>query len=293
MSTAATRMGDLVRPTAIISPLARRGMVKTIVGAILCGLVILLVAVSPWLSPYDPIKQVLTDRLHPPIFAGGAPDHLLGTDELGRDVLSRLMAGGRISLLIAALAVIGSTCVGSVLGLVGAFYGGKLDSFLTMLAEIQLSLPSILIIIVFIALVGPSVVTLGLILALSDWVVYARTMRGRALVEQAREYIMAARASGVKNRRIILRHLWPNVSSTLLVLATLSVGGVILTESALSFLGLGVQRPFPSWGRMVSDGQAYLTNGWWISTMPALVIASTVFGLNLLGDGLRQLWKME
>jgi peptide/nickel transport system permease protein len=132
-----------------------------------------------------------------------------------------------------------------------------------------------------------------LILALSDWVSYARTMRSRALVEQAREYITAARTIGASDMQIIRRHLWPNVLPTLLVLATLSIGGVILVESSLSFLGLGVQRPFPSWGRMVSDGQAYLTKAWWISGMPAAVIALTVFGLNLVGDGLRQIWKME
>ncbi|CAG0954560.1 putative D,D-dipeptide transport system permease protein DdpC [Anaerolineae bacterium] len=293
MSASTLPIPGFAKPVAKVSFFAKRGATKTLLGGSIVGLIILFVVLSPWIAPYDPIKQALSERLRPPMFFGGDLRHLFGTDELGRDLLSRVMSGGRVSLTIAALAVVGSTSLGTFLGLISAYYGGKLDSVLTMLAEIQLSLPSILIIIVFLVVFGPSIVTLGLILALSDWVSYSRTMRGRGLVESARDYIVAARAIGVKDWHIILRHLWPNVLPTLLVLATLSIGSVILTESSLSYLGLGIQRPFPSWGRMVSDGQAYITNAWWISTIPALVIGLMVFGLNLLGDGLRQLWKME
>jgi peptide/nickel transport system permease protein len=293
MSVSTQSMVGPKKPMVIPSFFLKRGAGKLVIGGGIVGLIFLVVVLSPWIAPYDPVAQSLRERLRPPVFAGGEIRHLLGTDELGRDILSRLMSGGRISLTIAALAVVGSTVLGTFLGLVGAYYGGKLDAVLTMVAEIQLAIPSILIIIIFLAVIGPSIVTLGLILALSDWVSYARTMRARALVEQARDYITAARTIGATDMQIIMRHLWPNVLPTLLVLATLSVGGVILTESALSFLGLGVQRPFPSWGRMVSDGQAYLTQAWWISGIPAAVIALTVFGLNLVGDGLRQIWKME
>jgi peptide/nickel transport system permease protein len=293
MSVSTQSMVGPRKPIAIPSFFLKRGAAKLVIGGGIVGLIVLVVVLSRWIAPYDPVAQSLRERLRPPVFAGGDIRHLLGTDELGRDILSRLMSGGRISLAIAALAVVGSTVLGTFLGLIGAYYGGKLDAVLTTVAEIQLAIPSILIIIIFLAVIGPSIITLGLILALSDWVSYARTMRARALVEQAREYITAARAIGARDMQIIRRHLWPNVLPTLLVLATLSVGGVILTESSLSFLGLGVQRPFPSWGRMVSDGQAYLTKAWWISGMPAAVIALTVFGLNLVGDGLRQLWKME
>jgi peptide/nickel transport system permease protein len=270
-----------------------RGLGRSLLGGGLVGIIVAIVVLSPILSPFDPIKQELSERLQPPVFFGGNMLHILGTDELGRDILSRVMAGGRISLAIAALAVVGETLLGTFLGIASAHFGGNFDGLVTMAAEIQLAIPNILIIIIFLVVLGPSIVTLGLILAITGWVNYARTMRALALVEVAKDYTTAARALGASDMWIILRHLWPNVMPTLLVLATLSVGGVILTESALSFLGLGVQRPFPSWGRMVADGQAYLTTAWWLSTVPAMVIATVVFGLNLLGDGLRQMWKMD
>lgn len=270
-----------------------RGTLKAVAGGGLLALVVLLTLASPWLTPYDPNQQLLTARLRPPFLFGGDVAHLLGTDQLGRDLLSRLLAGGRISLTIGALAVLGSTMLGTLLGLTAGHFRGAIDAVLTVAAEIQLALPSILIILLFLALIGPSIVTVALVLALSDWVLYARTVRARAMVETVREYVVAARALGAADARIVFRHLWPNVVPTVIVLAAVSLGGIILTESALSYLGLGVQRPNPSWGRMVADGQQYLSNGWWLSTLPALTIGVVVLGVNLLGDGLRQLWKME
>jgi peptide/nickel transport system permease protein len=291
------------RPVAEGPRLASRGLVATIrsrkgafkcaIGLVMVSMVVLVAVASPWLAPYDPNQQALAARLRPPVVFGGDSSHLLGTDNLGRDMLSRLMAGGRISLLIATLTVLASTALGTLLGLYAGYHGRRVDSILTMAAEIQLSLPSILIIMLFLALIGPSIVTVALVLALSDWVVYARTIRGKAMVEKTRDYVTAARALGASDSRLVFRHLWPNVLPTLMVLATVSLGHVVLTESALSYLGLGVQRPSPSWGRMVADGQQYLSNGWWISTIPALTIGFVVLGVNLLGDGLRQLWKME
>lgn len=272
---------------------SRRGAIKAIIGALLVGVVVLVTVLSAWVSPYEPNQQSLTARLRPPFGFGGDASHLLGTDHLGRDMLSRIMAAGRISLVIGGLAVISSTALGTVLGLYAAYHGRQVDSLLTMAAEVQLSLPSILIIMLFLALIGPNIVTVALVLALSDWVIYARTIRGKGRVEKAREYVTAARTLGASDTRIVFRHLWPNVLPTLMVLATVSLGHVILTESALSYLGLGVQRPSPSWGRMVADGQQYLSNGWWISTIPAATIGLVVLGVNLLGDGLRQLWQME
>lgn len=270
-----------------------RGLVKALVGGLILAVIVIVTIGTIWLSPYDPNQQVLVDRLKPPAFLGGSDAHLLGTDQLGRDMLSRLMAGGRVSLSIGALAVLASTVLGTLLGLLAGYYGRQLDALLTMLAEVQLALPSILIILIFLSLIGPSVVTLGLVLALSDWVIYARTVRGRALVEANREYVQAARAVGAGHARIIFKHIWPNVVPTIMVLATVSLGGIILTESSLSFLGLGVARPTPSWGRMVADGQSYVSTAGWISALPAMTIGTVVVAVNLLGDGLRQLMKME
>lgn len=262
---------------------------KILLGTLLVGSVVGLVLLSFVYMPFDPNAQSLSDRLLPP----GQKGHLFGTDHLGRDVLSRLMAGGRISLAVAAVAIIITNGLGTASGLAAAYYGRWVDAGLTMLAEIQLSLPSILIIIVFLALIGPSVLTVALVIALSDWVVYARTMRARALVEKERDYVTAARALGAGDAHIIFRHLFPNSLPTLIVLSTAQLGSVILLESALSYLGLGVQRPNPSWGRMVADGQAYISNGWWIALVPAITIGIVVLGATLLGDGLREKWKME
>lgn len=263
--------------------------IKILLGTLLVVCVVGLVLLSFVYMPFDPNAQSLSDRLLPP----GQKGHILGTDHLGRDVLSRLMAGGRISLAVAAVAIVVTNGLGTISGLAAAYYGRWVDAGLTMLAEIQLSLPSILIIIVFLALIGPSVLTVALVIALSDWVVYARTMRARALVEKERDYVTAARALGADDAHIIFRHLFPNSLPTLIVLSTAQLGSVILLESALSYLGLGVQRPNPSWGRMVADGQAYISNGWWIALVPALTIGIVVLGATLLGDGLREKWKME
>lgn len=283
----------LAAETRKANPLAKPGMWKALLGGSVVGLIVLITVVSVWASPYDPNVQTLSARLRPPVFLGGDLTHILGTDNLGRDLLSRLMAGGRISLLVGVSAVLMSCSIGIVFGLTAAYYGHWLDAILTMAAEVQLSLPSILIMIVFLAVIGPSVVTVALVLALSDWVIYARTIRAKVLVEKAKDYVTAATAMGAGDRRILFRHLLPNVFPTLMVLGTVQLGAMILFESALSYLGLGVQRPNPTWGRMVGDGQPYLLNGWWLSTLPALVIGVVVLGVNMLGDGLRALWKME
>jgi peptide/nickel transport system permease protein len=272
---------------------ARRGAGKAIVGGLMVGGVVLVTALSLWATPYDPNITSLADRLQPGALWGGNPKYLLGTDQLGRDMLSRTMSGGQMSLTIAGLAVLGNAMIGTQLGLLGAYYKGIFDAALGVLAEIQLSLPSILIIILFLALLGPSVLTLAFVLAFDDWVGLFRLIRSRTIVESSREYTTAARVVGAKDGRIIFRHLLPNVLPTMLVLTTLSIGGVILAEAGLSYLGLGVSRPYPSWGRMISDGQPYMQTAWWVSALPAVMVALVVLGVNLLGDGLREMWKME
>lgn len=283
-------MPVIPQPSAGVRP--RPGAAKALLGTCMVGAVLLMTVLSIWISPYDPNAMSLTDRLQPGIWAGNVT-HPLGTDQLGRDMLSRIMAGGRISLTIAALAVLGSAVIGSVLGLVTAYYGGPADTAVGILAEIQLALPSILLIILFLAVLGPSVVTVAFVLAISDWIGLFRVVRSRGLVEKSRDYMEAARTIGATNSRMIFKHLLPNVIPTTIVLATLSIGGVILAEAGLSYLGLGVSRPFPSWGRMIADGQQYMQTAWWVSTFPALTVAVVVLGVNIMGDGLRQIWKME
>jgi peptide/nickel transport system permease protein len=270
----------------------RRGLDKAVLGGIMVGVVVLVTFLSIWVTPYGPEQTSLSARLQPGIWAGNT-QHLLGTDQLGRDMLSRVMAGGRISLTIAFLAVLGSGVIGTVLGLAAAFYRGVVDNLLSMLAEIQLALPGILLIMLFLGVLGPSIFTLALVLAIDDWIGLFRVTRSRVLVEKARDYTDAARVIGASNGRIIFRHLLPNILPIVMVLTMLSTGSVILTEAGLSFLGLGVQRPFPSWGRMIADGQEYLLSAWWVSTLPALTVAIVVVGVNFLGDGLRELAKAE
>lgn len=269
-----------------------RGTTKIIAGATIAGLVLLMVLAS-FLLPGDPNKQVLMERLRPPVFAGGDWSHILGTDQLGRDMLLRLMHGGRVDVAIAILAILLSTALGTSIGVISGYYGKLIDAVTSVVVAVQLAIPSILIILLALTIFGPSILTLGIILALSDWVLYSRTVRGKTLSEKTREYIEAARVLGYADRRIIFRHLLPNVAPTIMVLATMSLGSLILFQASLSFLGVGVQRPNASWGQMVSDGQANMTDGWWIAGLPAITIGVLVIGVNLLGDGLREKWKLE
>lgn len=256
------------------------------------GLVVVFVAAS-WIVPGDPNAQVLQDRLLPPLFAGGRVDHILGTDQLGRDTLLRLMHGGRVDLAVGLLAIFLSTVLGTAIGLAAAYYGKTIDAIMSVAVAVQLALPTILVVLLALAVIGPSIVTMGVILALSDWVLYGRTVRARALTEISLEYVEAARVLGYGDSRIILRHILPNIAPSIMVVGTMALGNMILFQASLSYLGLGVQRPFPAWGRIVSEGQAYLSDGWWISGLPAVLIGIAVVGLNLLGDGLRQMWKMD
>lgn len=255
----------------------------------LCLLVMTGVAIlAPFLSPYDPDEQILADKLLPPVWAGGRPDHPFGTDHLGRDMLSRIMYGGRISLLVGVSAVLVSGTVGVIVGLLSGFYGGRLDTIVMRSADIQLAFPQILLVILILVVLGRSLLAIVVVLALSDWVIYARLVRGRILVEKHREYVEAARAIGASDTRILFRHLLPNVLPLIIVLATLQLALMILLESTLSFLGLGIQPPTSSWGRMLNDGQPYMAIAWWVSTLPGIAIVMTVIGANFLGEGLRE-----
>jgi peptide/nickel transport system permease protein len=261
--------------------------------AALIGLVILLgVAASALfaaaIAPFDPIFQEITLRLKPPGWSPpGGRIYLLGTDHLGRDILSRLIFGARISLIIGLSAVTLAGTLGTLIGLVAGYRGGRVDDFCMRLTDTMLAMPFILLALAVIAVLGPSLRNIILVLGITSWVSYARVVRAEVLTLRTREFIAAAKALGGKASRIVFRHLLPNVLTPVIVIATLEVARMIILESALSFLGLGVQPPTPTWGGMLADGRAYLSTAWWLATFPGLSIMLTVLGINLLGDWLR------
>jgi peptide/nickel transport system permease protein len=243
---------------------------------------------ADWLAPHDPIKGSLSARLKPPMWMqGGSIDHPLGTDKVGRDNLSRIMYGSRVSLRVSLEAILVSGFIGTVLGLLSGYFGGKIDAFIMRLVDISLGLPIILVALVFVAAVGPSFTTVLIVTTVLLWSRYARQVRGEVLSIKSRDFIARARVAGASHFRVMFRYLLPNVVNTLIVLATLQVGFVILLESSLSFLGAGIPRPTPAWGLMVADGRELIVTAWWISMFPGLAIMLTVLSLNLLGDWLR------
>jgi peptide/nickel transport system permease protein len=260
------------------------------VGFLIVVVNIAVALLAPVLGPHDPLDQDIARRLLPPAwFAGGSPEHFLGTDQLGRDILSRIIYGSRISLLIGLLSVALSLPIGVCVGLVAGYFGGRLDDVIMRLADVQLAFPFILLAITIAGVLGPSPRNVILILAIGGWVVYARLARGQVLSLREKEFVEAARGLGLGHGRILLRHVLPNVLTPIIVVATFSVAQMILLESSLSFLGLGVQPPTPSWGGMLNDGRAYITIAWWLMTFPGAAIMLTVLGINFLGDWLRDL----
>lgn len=272
----------------------KRGMKKLIPGTILVSIIIFFTLLSVVWTPYDPnVANLRAIGVGPFSRDAEGAFHLLGTDQLGRDMLSRLMVGGQLSLLIAVLAVVCSAAIGTVLGIISGYYRGFFDSFMGMVVEIQHSIPMLLIIILVIALFGSSIWVLAGGLAISEWFTIFRQTRAKTIVQKESDYILAEKVLGATDRRIIFHHLLPNVLPTTIIFSTLLIGTVIIAEAGLSFLGLGVSRPYATWGRMISDGQANMLTTWWVSTFPAICIAGFVIGINLLGDGIRQVFRME
>ena len=259
-----------------------------VVGGLILLVVTLACAGAPELTTADPIKIRLGDRLTPPLGLGGTSTHLLGTDNLGRDIWARVLYGGRISLILAAASVILAAACGVLLGLTSGYAGGGIDDLIMRFADVQLAFPVLMLAIAIIAVVGTSPLAIVGVLALNGWVIYARTVRASVLSIRQSEYVEAARAQGATVPRIIFRHVLPNSMAPLLVLVSAQFGTMVLLESGLSFLGLGVQPPHPSWGNMLSEGRDYLSNAWWLGTVPGAAIALIVLGANLLGDGLRK-----
>jgi ABC-type dipeptide/oligopeptide/nickel transport system permease subunit len=255
-------------------------------GAILL-LIIAAAAFAPMLTAEDPLDQVLDRRLQSPRLVDAAGTHLLGTDHLGRDVASRLLFGARVSLIIGLVTVVLSGTAGTGLGLWAGFRGGLVDETVMRLVDVQNTFPFIVLAIAIVAVFGPKLPVLILTLAIWGWASYARVVRAEVLSLKEREYVVAARAAGAGEWRILTRHLLPGLLPTLIVLSTFQVAQMIIAESSLSFLGLGVQPPTPTWGSMLADGRGHLDDAWWIATFPALAIMATVLAINILGDALR------
>ncbi len=259
----------------------------------LLGLVIMVGVVAmavfaPVLAPHDPTEVNISQRLMPPAWdAQGSAQYLLGTDQLGRDILSRIIFGSRVSLVIGIGVVLIAGSFGILLGLISGFYGGRIDEVLMRITDIQTAFPGLLLALTIITMIGPSVQNLIIVLAINGWMVYARITRGIMLSLRELPYMDAARVIGCRNRRIILLHALPNLMSPLLTLSTLELARIILAEATLSFLGLGVQPPDASWGLMIADGHDYIARAWWLVTLPGLAIALTVFGVNLVASWLR------
>ena len=260
-----------------------------LVGLVVVVIVVVTAVAAPLLSPFDPVEQDLGDRrLKAPGFRDAAGRlHPLGTDHLGRDLLARVIYGARPALLVGFAAVVISGVIGMVAGLVSGYFGGRVDDALMRLADIQLAFPFILLAIAVIGVLGPSLKTIIAVIGVSSWVVYARIVRSAVLSLREREFVQAALALGSGDGRVLLRHILPNALTPWLVVATLDMARVIVIESALSFLGLGVQPPTPTWGGMLADGRVYISTAWWLATFPGLAILVTVLGINLFGDGLR------
>ena len=254
----------------------------TLAGALLLAILAVMALAAPWIAPHDPLQVALPEALLPP-----SPEHWLGTDPLGRDVLSRLIYGARISLFVGCIAVGIAVVVGTAVGLAAGFYGGWVDALLMRLVDTLLSVPTIFLLLAIIAVVGPSLTVVMAVIGLTSWMGLARLVRAEILSLKEREFVLAARALGASPLRLMLRHLLPNALGPVLVSATLGVGGAILTESVLSYLGLGVQPPTPSWGNILNEGRVALGVAWWLTISPGVCILVTVLAFNLLGEGLR------
>jgi peptide/nickel transport system permease protein len=263
-----------------------------IIPTAILALLVLTAIFAPLIAPFSPTKTSLTERLQAPSFVqGGSPNHFLGTDGLGRDILSRVIYGSRISLSISLLVILITCSVGTILGIIGGYVGGRTDSIIMRITDVSLSFPGILIAILLAVVMGPSFKTIVIAISILGWAPYARLIRGEALRLREADFVVQARIIGSSPLRIMFRHIFPNVVNPLIVIATMSVGLVILTESALSYLGAGIPPTTPSWGSMVSDGRNLIDRAWWISTFPGIAIGLVVLSGNFLGDWIRD--KMD
>jgi peptide/nickel transport system permease protein len=290
---------DITRSTAD-DPLARTGRQRqfrsqwqmmyqrlianrlAVVGGVIVVLMILLALLAPVVAPADPLDMAITDKLLPP-----SQSHLFGTDEFGRDVFSRVVWGGRVSLRVGVIAVSIGMIVGSIIGLFAGYYGRWFDMVSQRVIDVMLAFPDLIAALAIVAVLGPSLSNVMIAIGIGSIPVYARVMRGQVLGLREKEYVEAARAAGAGHMRLIFRHILPNALSSVVVIATLGIASAILAGAGLSFIGMGAQPPTPEWGAMLASGRQYLRHEWWIATFPGIFIAVTVLGFNLFGDGLR------
>ncbi len=261
---------------------------KGMIGFAIIAIVLFTAAFAPLFAPHDPTMQVLGDRFRPPFYApDGSLSHFLGADNMGRDILSRVILGARTSVFVAIVVIVIIAVFGSTVGLLSGYFGGILDAVLMRVVDFQLSFPFLLLALILLAIFGPGFETLILALSVAFWVNFARLVRSETLKLRETDFVQAARSIGVSHAAIMVKHILPNAFPSIIVLATLDVAIVIISEAALSFLGLGIQPPTPSWGMMISDGRNYLYQSPWIVLAPGLAIVATAIGINLFGDFLR------
>jgi ABC-type dipeptide/oligopeptide/nickel transport system permease subunit len=279
---------DLYQGTPAGSSLARdawRRLLRSksaLIGGMVLMAIVLAALLAPLISPYDPIKTSQRTSLEAPSLA-----HLMGTDRFGRDVLTRVLWGGRLSLPVGFVSVVIAAVVGVALGLIAGYYGGRLDAVIMRFVDLLLAFPGILLALAIVAVLGASLLNLMIAVGIASIPDYVRITRGTVLSVKEREFVLAARTVGSRDNAVILHHILPNVLAPLIVLATLGMASAIITASALSFLGLGVKPPTPEWGNMLAEGREFLQHAWWVAFFPGLAIMLTVFAINLLGDGLR------
>ena len=275
---------DLRRATARQLARLRWGLAS----AAILLLIVLTSAFAPWIAPHDPLAVDIRHRLAPPQWMeGGTPEHLLGTDQVGRDLLARMMFGGRVSLVVGVGAVLISVTIGVLLGLAAGYFGRGTDWTIMTGINVMLTFPFVLLALAVIAVLGPSLTNMIIVLGVAGWPIYARVIRAETMAIVERDFVLAGRALGMSHLRIVFRQIAPNLVSVIVVIATLQVAQVIILESFLSFLGLGIQPPTPAWGNMLGEGRLYMLNSWWIATFPGLAIFVTTLAINLMGNALR------
>ncbi|MEP2680679.1 MAG: ABC transporter permease [Sulfitobacter sp.] len=264
-----------------------------LIGAVVLIILTIIAILAPWIAPHDPYAQSLMTRMEPPVFMGGTWEHPLGTDHLGRDYLSRLIYGARISLLIGAVAALISGVIGTAMGVAAGYFGGKVDAVVTFLINVRLAMPVVLVALAVVAILGGSLQVVIGVLGLLLWDRFAVVMRASTMQVRRREYVAAAQVIGASTPRILLSEIMPNIANNLIVVVTLEMAHAILLEAALSFLGLGVQPPTPSWGLMVSEGKNMMLFEPWLVLIPGAVLFVLVLAINLMGDGLRDVTAPE
>lgn len=277
------------------APVARRATLRRLLrlrwGLAAGGVLLMIVAsavLAPWVSPHDALAVNIRHRLAPPAWMeGGTAQHLLGTDQVGRDLLSRVIYGGRVSLVVGVTAVLLSATIGVLFGLGAGYFGRRTDWTIMTLVNVMLTFPFVLLALAVIAVLGPSLTNMIIVLGVAGWPIYARVVRAETMALREREFVLAGRALGMSHARIVFRQILPNLVSAIVVIATLQVAQVIILESFLSFLGLGIQPPTPAWGNMLGEGRVYMLNSWWIATFPGSAIFLTTLVINLMGNALR------